>query len=349
MSWDSRLLSGLTFLRITAWDGVRPPTEEQYLRVLTSCPNLEELYISGRDDDCREEGLPAVFHTPIPLPRLKTLSLDSLHPTAVRSLLSSIQANPQNLVVLFSYTLTIRWNEVLDMTILFPACRHLLSRFLSSPDTIQFTDDNHGVDVDDEDDTLARFFRATSTSAEGQSSCHLTCGFHNFPFPSVLYPALLPISTYKDIHTLVIGIDTRDLLIRKMLEESVDLKEIRLVSGIKNIWIALQPLAKPLPSSPESPSAAKWLCPRLHKLVIEGTDFDTRGLWKFLELRYGNTGSAGTPTPLSHLHVSRNGAYSGLDKVPLEVASDIAGVVEKGGFVWDSHVFDRDDGKWVAL
>ncbi|KAG8943786.1 hypothetical protein FRC03_002313, partial [Tulasnella sp. 419] len=45
ISWDSPLLSGLTFLRIKAWDGTLPPTADQFQRVLRSCPALEELHL----------------------------------------------------------------------------------------------------------------------------------------------------------------------------------------------------------------------------------------------------------------------------------------------------------------
>ncbi|KAG8941721.1 hypothetical protein FRC03_004044 [Tulasnella sp. 419] len=47
ISWDSVLLSGLVLPRIKAWDGQRVLTRDQYLRVLSSCPGLEELFIQG--------------------------------------------------------------------------------------------------------------------------------------------------------------------------------------------------------------------------------------------------------------------------------------------------------------
>ncbi|KAG8937836.1 hypothetical protein FRC03_007825 [Tulasnella sp. 419] len=87
--WNSPLLSGLTFLRLTARDGVHSPTSEQYVRMLSSCPGLEQLYLGGGDEDVGSEESGAVFHCSIPLLELHTLSLEFIHLTTVQSILSS--------------------------------------------------------------------------------------------------------------------------------------------------------------------------------------------------------------------------------------------------------------------
>ncbi|KAG8942269.1 hypothetical protein FRC03_003407, partial [Tulasnella sp. 419] len=136
--WDSALLTGLAFLRIRAWDGSRAPTPEEYLNMLSSCPELEVIYLMGRDEQFQEE-LGAAFHSHIVLSKLKTLSLEFLHPDTVKSLLSSIDADPNYLMVMFSSDLEEQWREVIEATLLEPNSIRFLSRFITSPDTIRFT------------------------------------------------------------------------------------------------------------------------------------------------------------------------------------------------------------------
>ncbi|KAG8921633.1 hypothetical protein FRC02_012473, partial [Tulasnella sp. 418] len=94
LPWDSGLLRGLTYLRICLWDPRTKamPTSEQYLNVLTGCPNLEELHLHG----CHfwnplrpADGLKA----DVQLRCLAKLSLIALQAGMVQSFLSHIKSS----------------------------------------------------------------------------------------------------------------------------------------------------------------------------------------------------------------------------------------------------------------
>ncbi|KAG8917043.1 hypothetical protein FRC02_003393 [Tulasnella sp. 418] len=225
ISWNSGFLSGLKFLRLKAWDGAHPPTSEQYLTVLLSCPSLKELHLRGRDERFREGESGAVFHNPIILSELETLSLEFLHPTTIKSLLSSIKANPSDMNIVFSSDLKDRWEEVINATLLDSDCSHLLERFISSPHRIGLMQD-----IDYESDAV----KAWMETDDGISCC-FTCVFASVAV--AVYRALFQPTARETVRTLTLEFESalfeEHFGYRELLEGLVGLRELQLSGDVE--------------------------------------------------------------------------------------------------------------------
>ncbi|KAG8952989.1 hypothetical protein FRC03_011965 [Tulasnella sp. 419] len=324
ISWDSAILSGLRFLRITAWDGVREPTGEQYLRMLSSCPRLMELHLKGRDKVFRMEELGARFHSPIALPELKTVSLGYLHPVTIRSLLSSIQADLINLKIIFSNGLEDQWKEVIDSTLLGSGSRHIITPFTSSPNSIYFMGHN--------DFTGTNPFHLSTDRGNNQVSKHLICGFDESPLSVSLYRKLVEPSAYTVISSLTLDVGTEyldeDFGYREILQRLVGLRELHMFHDMELLAI-LELLSEKVSSDS---SGNTWLCPNLEELHTMWISFDITELLDFAHARYRCDGEP--PTRLK-LIVDHNANYKDLEDVPIDVAHTIADILGFQNFVWE--------------
>ncbi|KAG8952990.1 hypothetical protein FRC03_011966 [Tulasnella sp. 419] len=328
ISWDSALLSGLKILHITAWDGVREPTDEQYLRMLSSCPGLKELHLRSRDMVFRSEESGAKFHSPVTLPELETLSMDYLHPVTVKSLLSSIQANPIKLQIIFSDNLKDRWREVIDATLLESDSRHIMTRFTSSPSSASL------MEVAD----LGAIppLQLLTALDDDRVSNYFTCGFGEATLSISLYRRLVEPSGRKAVSSLTLGIGPEhfdgDFGYRELLQELVGLRQLHVGFDIE--LLAILELLSEEASSGSSEST--WLCPNLEELRLECLSFDIMVLWEFVVARYRR---ADAPIHLELLEVEYNYGYESLDDVPVDVASDIADILGGDKFVWEGRRF----------
>ncbi|KAG8909578.1 hypothetical protein FRC02_007718, partial [Tulasnella sp. 418] len=178
--WDSTLLSRLTYLRVRARDVDCALTRDQYLQVLSACPELEEIYLLGLNDIRTEDGsAAAAVQSCVQLPKLRTLFLDCLHPTIVTSLLSSIQASPSHIVILFSPTLSSMCETVLQTTLLAPDAFQFLPKFWSEPHTFGLVP--HDFDGGDKYGAFYTFRDIAIFHLvvdDGRRSYRLDCGFH---------------------------------------------------------------------------------------------------------------------------------------------------------------------------
>ncbi|KAG8919680.1 hypothetical protein FRC02_001449 [Tulasnella sp. 418] len=322
ISWDSALLSGLKILRITAWDGVREPTEEQYLRMLSSCPRLKELHLQGRDQSFRLNESGASFHSPITLTELETLSMDYLHPVTVKSLLSSIKANPNVLQILFSDDLMDQWEEVIDATLLEPASRHIITRFTSSPNSLTMDDDVGDIPT----------LQLSTALRDDPVIKSFTCGFGESLQSVSLYRKLVEPSARKTISCLTLEIGTEhfdeDFGYRELLQELVGLRELYIGGEVELLTLLVLLSEQASSGSPEGP----WLCPDLRELHLDCIPFEITDLWTFIVARYGHKDS---PTRLELLTVQYNETYASIDDVPIDVASIIADFLGNGNFQWE--------------
>ncbi|KAG8916860.1 hypothetical protein FRC02_003512 [Tulasnella sp. 418] len=335
ISWDSLILSGLTELSLSAWNGTSPPTVDQYLRVLLSCPMLEELMIVGREIDCTRDELAAVFHHSIPLPNLNQLILDILHPWTIRSLLSSIKADPKELRTTFGGIATQQCVDIVESIFHNPHAQHYLQAVHIPERTIylQLSRNSSGVS-----------FESNMDVKRHES---FTCTFEGVMTPIPLYRALLPPSSRAMIRDLYLNAPvgrssfTEDFGPRELFTELVDLRELTVVED--DPWVTLVPLSKPVS---EAHSGGRWLCPHLHELRIEFGFFSINNLWQFLESRYNNNDP---PTSLSRLGVFWNEYYEEMADIPIDIASKVVQLVGMGVFSWDNRAFQAEEGKWVRM
>ncbi|KAG8921635.1 hypothetical protein FRC02_012475 [Tulasnella sp. 418] len=96
ISWESRLMRGLTFLRLCAWDphAQATPTSEQYLKMLMGCPKLEELHLYGHLGSPSTLPLTHTLQADVHLKYLVRLSFKKLQAAIVQSFLCHIKATP---------------------------------------------------------------------------------------------------------------------------------------------------------------------------------------------------------------------------------------------------------------
>ncbi|KAG8949691.1 hypothetical protein FRC03_000279 [Tulasnella sp. 419] len=338
ISWDSSFLSGLTFLRINAWDGVRPPTSEQYLKVLSSCPRLKELHLKGRDHSTRRDWMGAEFHSPITLSELDTLSLESLHATTILSILSSIEADPKVIHIIFPGSAKHRWEEVIHETLLHPASGHLLTRFTSSPRTIKFVQDSESNPI-----------QAWIYINEGPAYC-FTCGISasarewngSMPLYHTLFqpPARATLTALHFDAQSSFSLENFDYC--QLFGDLVGLRELTLSGRSLNLRGITRPLSE---QDPSSSSSTTWLCPQLSKLELSDAWFDIEDLWLFLDTRYG---AANPPTRLLRLSVQQSLRYTSVDNVPMDIACKIADLVGSEVFVWDGYTLSQNgERKWT--
>ncbi|KAG8948312.1 hypothetical protein FRC03_000760 [Tulasnella sp. 419] len=341
VSWDSPLLSGLSFLRIIPWQGTRSPTSEQYIQVLTSCPQLEELYLTrGEYSSWEGEGSPTSFHTEIQLQKLKVLDIQYLHPVTVRSLLSSIKANPRDLTIMFTNDAAGREEEVLEMAFSAPSCRSFLSKFIMSAKRLWIQTISSGIcDI-----------RAETKSTEG-APLTFRCSINSMRSLAHIYRDLFPPSVRRTIHTLELSVCDEQffeggLTPYQLFDGLVGLEELRLPSSHTDPWRLLTPLSKPVTISTANLSEM-WLCPRLRKLEFEGIDFSIDDLWKFLECRYTSTGS---PSRELQINVVKNRYYIGNedDETALSTLSEVARLIGRENLSFNGHQLNSYD-EWEKI
>ncbi|KAG8949689.1 hypothetical protein FRC03_000277 [Tulasnella sp. 419] len=333
--WSSPLLSGLTFLRLNAWDGVRSPTSEKYVRMLTSCPGLKELHLSGKDGDVEDEGSDATFHCSIPLSELRTFSLQFIHPTTIESLLSSIKATPISLEIIFPANRAHEWEEVIDTALLGPNTSHVLDRFISSPHTVRLLRDEPLL--------------ALTTTDEGVP-CDFTCDFQGSSMALILYRALFQQSATAKIQKLTLDCEMDFLRgdfhdaqssYNDLLEELVQLRELELIDFEGCVQALLSPLADHI-----GPGEDDWGFPRVKMLKLKEINFDILELWSFVSRRYGNSPIA---YPLK-LVVEKNHYYDHPYEIPIDTATDIAEVLGYENFIWDGCIVgNRFESGWQTL
>ncbi|KAG8913498.1 hypothetical protein FRC02_005458 [Tulasnella sp. 418] len=337
ISWDSPILSGLTRLGLSAWNGTSTPTVDQYQRVLLSCPRLEILKIKGRRIDYTRDDLTAVFHHSIPLPNLRQLTLDDLHPSTTRSLLSSIKAYPEVLIATLGGAATdSQCMAIVESVFLNPHVRHYLQAVLISECKLclQFTGTSASVLLE-----VIGFERYKL----------FNCTFVGVRTPIPLYRVLLPPSSRAMIRCLYFHVPvggnwlTDDFGPREFFKELVELRELTVVDPESDLRRTLAPLSKPVS---EANSGGRWLCPRLQELRIEFGNFSIDDLLQFLESRYNNNDP---PTSLSRLSVFWNPHYHEMIDIPTDVACKVVQLVGMDGFIWDGHRFQAGEGKWVRM
>ncbi|KAG8913640.1 hypothetical protein FRC02_005367 [Tulasnella sp. 418] len=298
LSWDSPLLSGLTFLRIRAVD----VTADQYHRVLQSCPALEELHLVGQKSDSAPGNLAARLSLDIPLPKLKSLSLEYLHSATADSLLSSIKANPRTLTIVFPAQLTSQREDVLDTWILEPPSHHLLSKFTSSLDTVRFEEGNSIGPARP---------RVLLTHVDSNNDGDFTpdtseCIFGGLQSCPIIYNTLVSRSARGTIRSLVLdtnypGMYGAEFSPRMLFEGLPELRELNLGGKCTLPWASIGPLANPVQS--DAGSVQKWLCPHLDTLVFDGISVNIEFLWLFIESRYCRVDQVQKPDKLVNLRV----------------------------------------------
>ncbi|KAG8911498.1 hypothetical protein FRC02_006588 [Tulasnella sp. 418] len=337
ISWDSPILSGLTRLGLSAWNGISTPTVDQYLRVLLSCPMLESLEIKGRRIDCTRDNLDAVFYHSIPLPNLTRLILDHLHPSTVRSLLSSIKADFKVLETTFGGIPTEKCQDVISSVFLNRHARHFLHSFAISESQVCIESLNSGSCV---------VFEVSIGSERHEM---FNCTFTNVMTPMPLYRTLLPPSTRATICDLFLhatvgnSLFTEDFGPRELFTELKELRVLTLLDQNSDPWVTLESLSKPVS---ETNSGRRWLCPHLHDLSIEFATFGIDHLWEFLESRYIGDDP---PTSLSRLGVLWNDYYDEITDIPIDVASKVVQLVGMDVFSWNSHRFYAGKGAWIRM
>ncbi|KAG8918914.1 hypothetical protein FRC03_001801 [Tulasnella sp. 419] len=344
ISWDSPLLSGLTFLRIKASDGTRPPTADQFQRVLRSCPALEELHLAGKHPDGIAADLAARFSSDIPLPKLRSLLLKNLHPATTGSLLSSIRANPQSLTIVFPGQ---RWEDFFHTGILEPPSHHLLSKFTSSLDTVGFEEysfdgyGQHGV-----------FMTHVDSNTGGDSTLDTSkCIFSGPKSCALIYCRMVTPSARRTIRSLVINTNypaqyEEDFCPRLLLEELPELRELTLGGKCTLPWAAIGPLANPVQM--DTGMEKQWLCPHLDTLVFEGISVNIEVLWLFIQSRYCRIDQVQKPDKLVNLRVMNVPTTFDNKAIFLKFASNLVDVVGKDGFVWGNRKLDAS-GVWIPV
>ncbi|KAG8919140.1 hypothetical protein FRC02_001859 [Tulasnella sp. 418] len=345
ISRDSPLLSGLSFLRITPWQGTRPPTSEQYIQVLTSCLQLEELYLIGlhHQSPLEGEGSHTLFHTEIQLQKLNILGLKYLHPVTIRSLLSSIKANPTELLVVFTHDALGREEEVIQMAFSSPSCRSFLSKFTTSPERLRLTK----YDLNDLLDQSCSIC-AEPKSKEG-APLRFHCGIASVQSLGHIYRELFPTPVRRTIQALEFDVHEDDFLdgsltACQLFEGLVGLEELRLPNVETDPWLLLAPLSKPVSNSTANQSEV-WLCPRLRKLEFENIGFKIDDLWKFLKRRYTSAGSLSREL---QINVVNNVKYSRQSDVPLSIADKVVKLIGRENFTW--HGYRRSPSKeWEEI
>ncbi|KAG8942171.1 hypothetical protein FRC03_003587 [Tulasnella sp. 419] len=319
MSWDNPIISGLTYLSIYAWDGLKTPTSQQYIHLLESCPKLEDLFIVGREDDFfSSEG--SIFHLQIHLPFLTHLSLINLHPRTISSITLSVRAS------LDSFQLSIPASDP-------DGCREALIALhfgdeqsaLSAPQASLHELDmsNNRIDV--------------MTGRKGAYPARLSCFFPNMDVVPALIPPLLNPSHRARVHKLMVWKETfrwlEPELLRQLLEELTELRELRFGEERKAGEI-LNILSSPVPTS-VSGGSSDWLCPQLCKLSIHWWRSKLSVVLDFARSRYQHP-SGNPPTKLEELTITNaleQGIFRSSDDAGWEkMESDIRAIVGENSF-----------------
>ncbi|KAG8919273.1 hypothetical protein FRC02_001779 [Tulasnella sp. 418] len=329
--WNSPLLSGLTFLRLHVWDGARFPTSKQYVRMLTSCPRLKELYLRGRNGHIRDEGSVATFHCTIPLLELRTLSLKFIHRSTIQSILSSIRATPNSLEIIFPSDANDQWEEVITTTLGGPDTSHILDRFISSPHTMRVLQGEPLLALN---------------SVDGDVSCSFSCDFSGLT-NAHLYRSLFRASAIAKVRALTlrcqIGFLNALYSYEDLLDDFAGLQELELVGSMEDLRSLLSPLTEKVNTGP---GEEEWRLPQLTMLKLEGFHFDIEVLWWFVNKRYGTT----PPTCSFLLVVEENYHYDEVYDVPVGKAADIAAILGHENFIWDGFtVTDCAEPEWQHL
>ncbi|KAG8949238.1 hypothetical protein FRC03_000403 [Tulasnella sp. 419] len=207
-------------------------------------------------------------------------------------------------------------------TLLDPICSHLLTRFTSSPHTVELGDDKGG------DNAL----RAITITGEG-APYYFDCGFVGSSLAIAVYRALFQPEARATLKKCVLEVGpgqfNEQFGCRELLEDMVGLRELQVCGfsiGLKDI---LTPLSEQIPSSS---SRAMWLCPQLRRLELTGMSFDIADLWKLIDARYGGDDP---PTPSVQLIVEENTYHGDLNEVPIGTAVKVSDLLGSKNFLWD--------------
>ncbi|KAG8934091.1 hypothetical protein FRC02_010574 [Tulasnella sp. 418] len=337
LSWDSPILSGLTFLRVSAWDGTRAPSSDQYVRVLTSCPGLEEVHLQGQIQDCiKSEG--ADFRVEISLPGLQELTFANIHPVTVGSILSSVKATPKTVGISFPMFLVEEWQQTLDEAFGSLQKSSIVSRTYLSADAIELSG-TYGQEA-----RLSAFYKGSDGP-----TLHFYCYFESLQSPLLLVPSLVSSPALKNLRTLLISsaaeTDFEDYTPQQLLEGLPKLEVLHIMEAPSWPKIIMELLSLP-PGSSDQEEELEWRCPRLRVFSLCGIMYELKEILAFVRARYQQR--CGTHVSvLSELEISCYLWTVDPNTHPEQnIGVEIANIVGKGVFKWEKCHVD-ESGIWT--
>ncbi|KAG8921636.1 hypothetical protein FRC03_010351 [Tulasnella sp. 419] len=363
MSWDSGLLRGLTYLRLCAWDPhtKATPTSEQYLNMLTGCPNLEELHLYGR------LGVPSLppankLQTDIQLTHLLHLSFTEIPAAIVQSFLCHIKASPQLIKVditaqtsgnSVAVTAGSWMQEALEGVLIASPIKEVLL----NPGELEIVHSNW---------TYSQF----NIAATGKVNLpKLGISFIEDSIDSI--QDVLPQTSYGHITSLAyysgLGLDCEWLLAHlpdmpNLIHLELDVDNESVLEGdLESVCTILESLTSPYNDDAESaPHGCQWLCPRLEQLTLGYTEITCEDLIPFVEKRLDghqanmlrSSTEQSLPVQLLRLTIISNDILCRKNFYPSNTLSDEAAskIAERmgQGFTWNGHYFHPSSG-WEGL
>ncbi|KAG8941976.1 hypothetical protein FRC03_003824 [Tulasnella sp. 419] len=338
-SWDNPIISDLTHLSISAWDGFGAPSAEQYARVLELCPNLEKLKILGLEEHyftSNNDPFIPNFH----LQRLQSLELAYVPSSIVRSILSSIPHQPKKVVITLPNLRPRSHMRILQEVL------------QAAEDTPWFSESYYSAqEVRTFNDRITASISAITDRGDGNVAS-LVLETPDIESPTLFLQPMLQRSSQR-LRSLTINphvpINTDSYPARQLLEGLSKLEKLTFFSANEaSMNDAFELLSDPMECSDQD-TAAKWFCPSLDQVRIHTLKYDLSNIQKLVELRYQHT-SGHHPRKLSLLEVSGKGkGWFGSDRnTHQEAGRALAEIVGRDAFEWESHMLNGAD-KWEPL